>query len=358
MIDRQQMSARYEVSRNDFLEAITAAGGALRHYRHPLTGPCGEPLFLDLGVLGNTQAKKLIFIASGTHGIEGYLGSELQTALLSSALFEKFLCSNLIVFVHGVNPFGMAWHRRVNEHNVDLNRNFIDFSQQLPFNEEYDLLSEAVNPIQFEPENIVEAKQKMTEFVEQHGVMRYIKALSGGQYHFPEGVQYGGQQAQWSTALLNDIWDEYVPQKNLVLNIDLHSGLGDRGEGVIMINGDDNESRIQRVQGCWEGILLSPPPKADDFIMTGVLGHCLESKFPTVEVVAAVLEFGTEDMQQVASAMIADNWLQHHGDVDSDKGQRIKQQILDAFYIDDDHYRAQVYKRTEEVIRAALKLSI
>ena len=63
-------------------------------------------------------------------------------------------------------------------------------------------------------------------------------------------------------------------------------------------------------------------------------------------------------MQQVASAMIADNWLQHHGDVDSDKGQRIKQQILDAFYIDDDHYRAQVYRRTEEVIRAALKLSI
>ena len=29
-----------------------------------------------------------------------------------------------IVIVHVLNPYGMAWLRRVNENNVDLNRNF------------------------------------------------------------------------------------------------------------------------------------------------------------------------------------------------------------------------------------------
>ena len=27
--------------------------------------------------------------------------------------------------MHVLNPYGMAWRRRVNEHNIDLNRNFV-----------------------------------------------------------------------------------------------------------------------------------------------------------------------------------------------------------------------------------------
>ena len=29
------------------------------------------------------------------------------------------------VLLHALNPFGFAWRRRVNEDNVDLNRNFL-----------------------------------------------------------------------------------------------------------------------------------------------------------------------------------------------------------------------------------------
>ena len=29
------------------------------------------------------------------------------------------------VLLHALNPYGFAWLRRVNEHNVDLNRNFL-----------------------------------------------------------------------------------------------------------------------------------------------------------------------------------------------------------------------------------------
>ena len=34
-----------------------------------------------------------------------------------------------VVMIHALNPYGMAWVRRVNEDNVDLNRNFIDWSE-------------------------------------------------------------------------------------------------------------------------------------------------------------------------------------------------------------------------------------
>ena len=31
-----------------------------------------------------------------------------------------------LVLLHALNPFGVAWVRRANEENVDLNRNFLD----------------------------------------------------------------------------------------------------------------------------------------------------------------------------------------------------------------------------------------
>ena len=30
-----------------------------------------------------------------------------------------------VVLIHAINPFGYAWHRRFNENNVDINRNFL-----------------------------------------------------------------------------------------------------------------------------------------------------------------------------------------------------------------------------------------
>lgn len=354
MIDRQQMTARYGHYREHFLAAVLAAGAELDNIRLPLAGPCGEPLFMDIALLGNRRARRVIVLASGTHGVEGYLGSELQTRLVGAGIADRLGDDTLLIIIHGVNPYGMAWHRRVNENNVDLNRNFLDFDRPLPDNRDYERLTAAVNPRQFGPDDIAAAEQQMTAFFEQHGLMEYLKALSGGQYHNPQGVQYGGQQPQWSNTQLNKIWRRYLPRRETVVNIDLHSGLGNRGDAIVMLNGSRSEARIQRLQACWPNILLSARPTEDDFIMSGVLGNFLEQQFPQLELTAAVLEFGTHEMAAVAKAMIADNWLHQHGDIDSEQGQQIKQQIFDAFYIDDDGYRDQVYHSCEQLLLALL----
>lgn len=39
--------------------------------------------------------------------------------------------------IHLINPWGTAWSRRVNEDNVDLNRNFVDWKRAVPRNERY-----------------------------------------------------------------------------------------------------------------------------------------------------------------------------------------------------------------------------
>ena len=57
-----------------------------------------------------------------------------------------------LVFVHALNPYGFSWVRRVNEDNVDLNRNFPDWSQPLPTNDGYAELADILVPTEWTPE--------------------------------------------------------------------------------------------------------------------------------------------------------------------------------------------------------------
>lgn len=359
MINRQQMGAAYTQHRQNFSIALKQAGGSTVAHQHPDTGPNGEALYLDLGFVGNPNAQQVVMISSGTHGIEGYLGSFLQTQLLGSGLLQDFLASHQIIFAHAVNPYGMAWFRRVNENNVDLNRNFLTDYVRLPNNVDYDLLSADLNPAVYDVQTLAKTQLAMNQFAQQYGGMHYFKTVSGGQYHNPQGVQFGGQKRQWSTALLSAIWQQYLAHKKQLLHIDLHTGLGEKGVGLVMVNADDDEpKRLALINKHWPNSLISPRPKPDDSIMSGVLGNLLEASLNRCQTLAMVLEFGTVEMQQVAQAMIADNWLHQYGDMDTALGQTIKQQISDAFYICDASYLAQTQQRMFEVVAAALAISV
>ncbi|RLE20250.1 MAG: DUF2817 domain-containing protein, partial [Actinobacteria bacterium] len=75
----QRLALTYEDARRQFLEAATAAGATLTSRAHPRTGPTGEELAIDVAELGDTAATSTLVIVSGTHGVEGFTGSALQT---------------------------------------------------------------------------------------------------------------------------------------------------------------------------------------------------------------------------------------------------------------------------------------
>eukprot|EP01035_Chromulina_nebulosa_P039268 gene39268-53088_t len=92
-----------------------------------------ESLTTSVALHRGIDSKFLLHI-SGTHGPESYAGSAIQSSLL-----DLFLHLNLtdedrallptIVFVHALNPYGFRTHRRVNEDNIDINRNFLTEEQ-------------------------------------------------------------------------------------------------------------------------------------------------------------------------------------------------------------------------------------
>ncbi len=80
----------------------------------------GEDLSIDIAVFGNvTDPRYVLLHSSGLHGVEGFAGSAIQLQLISESVFEKYGNDACIVFVHCLNPYGMSYHRRWNENNVD-----------------------------------------------------------------------------------------------------------------------------------------------------------------------------------------------------------------------------------------------
>lgn len=124
-------AATYSEARARFLAAARARGLVLRHYAHPVAkGAQGEELALDVGVLGDPHAKEVLLLTAGTHGAEGFCGSGCEIGLLADDAFVARVARDgvRVVFLHALNPYGFSHLRRTNEDNVDLNRNFRDWS--------------------------------------------------------------------------------------------------------------------------------------------------------------------------------------------------------------------------------------
>ena len=60
------------------------------------------------------------------------------------------------------------------------------------------------------------------------------RSLSGGQYRHPRGLQYGGHAPVWSNRVLRGVWARHAGAAELAVYIDLHSGLGPRGVGLVL----------------------------------------------------------------------------------------------------------------------------
>ena len=135
------LSATYVDARTAFLAVCARRGATVTATVHPLSGLNGEELAIDVAEIGPADATSVVVIVSATHGVEGYAGSALQTRWMSERL-DHLPPGVAMVMVHALNPYGMSWVRRVNEDNVDLNRNFVDFDSEPPRNVAYDEIAD------------------------------------------------------------------------------------------------------------------------------------------------------------------------------------------------------------------------
>ena len=141
MDELEYFSEDYTSARERFRAASRDAGLSVVTMRNPSPGPTGIELTTDVARAGPQNASKLLVLISGVHGVELLCGSACQSGWLASGGPRSLPPDTAVLLVHALNCWGAAWGRRNTEHNVDLCRNFLDFSQPLPPSPVYEQLT-------------------------------------------------------------------------------------------------------------------------------------------------------------------------------------------------------------------------
>lgn len=347
-------SQSYAEARGKFLAACLSAGLVVESHRHPLPGRDGEPLALDVARSGPADAQNLLIISSGCHGVEGFCGSAVQIALLNAPdwleLCAKTDCA--VLYLHAANPYGFSWWRRWTHENVDLNRNFLDFSQPRQRNQAYAALDAILVPRRWPS---IGSHLRLLRYAMRHGRKQLQAAIASGQDSHPRGLFYMGDQPTWSNLAVRQVLRRHARECARIGWIDLHTGLGPKGHGERIHVGENTGESLERARRWW-GAQVTSSQKGDSVSvpLKGQMMLAAASECPQAELTAITLEYGTLPGIQVLKALRAEQWLNNNPAAPAQQAQRIRRQLRDAFYVDEDGWKRQVLTQAGEAARQAL----
>ena len=349
-------SQSYAEARDKFLAAARARGARVFREVHPSEqGADGEELSIDLARVGDEKASGLLLLSSGTHGVEGFCGSGCQVALLHDDVFiaEVERSGVAVLMLHALNPYGFSHLRRVNEDNVDLNRNFVDFRGALPANPAYLELHTLLLPATWPPPPENEAA--LGAWVAKHGAKAYQAAVSGGQYQLADGMFYGGCRPSWSNACLRAILRAEAAPRARLAWIDFHTGLGPCGHGEKIYSGCDTAADISRARAWWgEDLTSYYDGSSSSARVSGVVCSAAYDECPRTELTPMALEYGTYPLEQVLQAFRADHWMHNHPEAAAAQRAAVARRMRDTFYVDSDDWKTTVYAQARSASLVAI----
>ncbi|HJQ58926.1 MAG TPA: M14 family metallopeptidase [Vineibacter sp.] len=346
----------YQDAREKFCAATAATGGQLRSYRNPTPGPDGGRLFMDTARFGDDDAPNMLVLMAATHGVEGFCGSGAIVNWLRSGGPARLPRGTGALLVHGVNPHGFAWVRRVNEDNVDLNRNFVDHGKPYPRNDGYVELADALTPERWDDAALAAAQQVLDSYAQKHGAFGQQAAITGGQYTHKDGLFFGGHKPTWSNRTIRAVIRAELGGARRIGCVDFHTGLGPFGHGEIIGIGDPGLPAFARQQ-AWYGDELKSPEggTSASAIVVGVVMDAFPQEAPDAEFTGVALEYGTYPVNEVLEAVRRDNWVHLRGDLSSAQGKAMKAYMQERFYPAGAKWAELVWARADEIIGKAVR---
>lgn len=348
-------SDNYLQARSKFLQVAHQAGASVNSVE------LQSGYHVDVAATGQADLPTLI-ISSGLHGVEAFFGSAVQLAVMYNLhdFVNTGSCSDKLrfVFVHGINPYGFDLIRRVDEANVDLNRNFhfrttpsVSRSALAAYRKLNPFLNPPSPPSRYEPYRL-----KAMSNILRYGLPALKEAIVTGQYEYPEGIFYGGNKASTATEFVMQHCELWVANAQTVAHIDLHSGLGEFGTCKILLNADQSEEDLSWYRETFGSNNLGGLQSDDDtaYAVCGSMGAWLQRKFSDRRYHFVGAEFGTYDPVRVLGAIRAENRAHHYSAEDSEPYQRAKAELLECFCPASETWRKQVINSSLQIVSSAI----
>jgi len=345
--DMAGFAADYAGARRQFRAAAARAGDD-RPEALFLDDPAGggERLSIDIAWFGTPTPRRVLLHSSGLHGVEGFAGSAIQHALL--ARLPPLPEDGALVFVHALNPFGMAYLRRVNEHNVDLNRNCLDDGdvyRGIP--DAYRRIDGLLNPASPPARDGFYLRAAASAL--RHGYRRLRRAVAMGQYERARGLFFGGTTLEPGLRSYRQWLVRRFAGVAQVCAIDVHTGLGGWGRETLFA-----ESAAARGPlGSALGRRLTSPDLLDPaaYVVRGGLTGVLPCWLPGAQVTAFTQEFGTYPGLYVLHALREENRWHHYGTAALDHPSKVR--LRSVFCPRDRRWRQRVVSRGVDLVERA-----
>lgn len=307
-VDEERLSY-FQDSYNDCRDAFRAKADILceKYYMveifsKPVPSEVDMNLKMDFCYVPAQKDKsKLLIVSSGVHGVEGYVGSAIQQMMMDE-FFEPGMLQDMgILLIHGINPYGFKYTRRVTENNVDLNRNCD--TQRALFTEENSGYNDLYNMLN--PEGKVHTGSLKNRFfmvvaithLIQESMASLRQAVLQGQYDHPEGLYFGGNDFEPQLALLEEVIKNKSADYDTVMNIDLHTGYGQRGVLHLFPNPIDDVAVKSRLEAIFEGYRIDWGDSEDFYTVNGSFSDYIGKIIPGKFFMPMLIEYGTLDSQ-------------------------------------------------------------
>lgn len=336
----------YAVARGRFLAAARAAGATLASLPLDAKGPDGVELTIDIARLGSREASRVLLHSSGLHGVEGFAGSAVQQAAFEQAPAVPAGCA--IVLVHVLNPYGMAWLRRANENNVDLNRNFLSPGESWKGAPAlYSRLNPLLNPPT--PSGADRLWWQLAALALRHGPRTLKQAIAEGQYEFPRGLFFGGRTLEPGPRLYLDFLRHDLARVEYLLAIDMHTGLGPRGGETLVLEAGAGATPATELARALGRNLIDPVAGGTAYRIRGGMGRAI-SATSGARTDFLLQEIGTCPAHAVLAALREENRCHHH---DGGLAHPAKRALLEAFAPSSPRWRRQAVEKGTKLLHAA-----
>ncbi|HJZ90795.1 MAG TPA: M14 family metallopeptidase [Gemmataceae bacterium] len=350
-----EFPSTYFASRDQFRSAGSRLGWSC--FAQPIAdrGPGGEELTVDAAVSPANGVERVLLVSSGLHGVEGPFGAAVQLAAMERWANRTGPPRGVrYVFLHALNPHAFAHGRRVDASNVDPNRNFLlDGEEYKGSPDGYRTFESLLNPKR-PPARWDGFRLRAWLAILRHGLPPLKQALVTGQYEYPKGVYFGGQNPSATHVALRSRLREWIGSAATAVHLDIHSGLGRWGSYKLLLDEPATPPQHARLDK-WFGpeTYEVDHPNGVAYKPRGSFGPWCVAQGMAPDYLYLVAEFGTYGVVRMLSGLRRENQAHHWGVRGHPNTERAKTRLRELFCPASPEWRARALTQGLDLVERA-----
>jgi hypothetical protein len=358
---RSPFPRNYQESKERFLRNTSKLEGFFPNIEVGSIEVGKEKLTTDyIYIPAKKEYKNLVIITCGTHGPEAFAGCALMQRFMNGPLLYIDHKTTGVMLIHAHNPWGFKYVRRGTENNVNLNRNY-SLSQDI-FQTKNQSYMKLVDKLELKGKrednfNFPALDLLWLMLVKPDvNLQSMTEAIGRGQYQSEQGINFGGFKPEPQTIQITSLLKKMTPAYQRILNIDLHTGLGEKGVLHIMskdnINDKSKEVLLKIFRGDGDMYEHTLPGAEGFYEIKGDYAKIVSSINPDPKkvIVSFTAEFGTVGKGLVGKVdtinrLIRENQGHFRGYENDNVKKRVQQNYKELFFPSDKQWRKDVLKK-------------